>query len=71
MESMGEESLLGTEVNFVFRMEKLAGSLGIGCLLSKTVREKLGEQVKANGVGYHEVKGFEGQYEFARCDEIA
>ena len=34
MESMGEESLMGREVNFVFRMEKLAGSLGISVLTS-------------------------------------
>src|SRR3954454_21526007 len=27
--SMGEESLMGKEVNFVFRMEKIAGSLGV------------------------------------------
>jgi hypothetical protein len=26
--SMGEESLIGKEVNFIFRLEKLAGSLG-------------------------------------------
>src|SRR5262245_41976416 len=32
--SMGEESLTGPAVNFVFRMEKLAGVLGERCLLS-------------------------------------
>ncbi len=68
MESMGEESLLGTEVNFVFRMEKLAGSLGIASLLSRVTREKLGGRVTATGVGCHEVKGFDGNYEFSSCD---
>lgn len=65
MESMGEESLLGREVNFVFRMEKLAGSLGIGSLMSKVIRDKLGDRVTAIDVGSHAVKGFDGEYEFA------
>ena len=68
MESMGEESLLGPEVNFVFRMEKLAGSLGIGCFMSNVICEKLGGRVASMSVGCHEVKGFDGQYEFASCD---
>ena len=67
MESMGEESLLGPEVNFVFRMEKLAGSLGIDCFMSRVICEKLGDRVASVTVGCHEVKGFDGQYEFASC----
>src|ERR1051326_976960 len=39
--SMGEESLMGKEVNFVFRMEKLAGSLGIPVLMSAVGQSKL------------------------------
>ena len=39
--SMGEESLMGKEVNFVFRMEKLAGSLGIAVLTSAAGQAKL------------------------------
>jgi class 3 adenylate cyclase len=34
MESIGEESLMGPDVNFVFRMEKLARSLGLSFLAS-------------------------------------
>jgi adenylate cyclase len=68
MESMGEESLLGTEVNFVFRMEKLAGSLGVGCLISQVTREKLGSLIASTGVGCHGVKGFDGEFEFSSCD---
>jgi adenylate cyclase len=65
MESMGEESLLGKEVNFVFRMEKLAGSLGLSCLISMASQEKLGDLVTATSIGSHEVKGFDGVYEFS------
>jgi class 3 adenylate cyclase len=68
MVSMGEESLLGPEVNFVFRMEKLAGSLGIPTLLSMVSREKLGALVTTTPAGRHEVKGFDGQHEFCRCE---
>src|SRR5205085_12464739 len=64
MESMGEESLMGKEVNFVFRMEKLAGSLGIGCLTSTAANNKLGTSINSNSVGAHQLKGFEGSHEF-------
>ncbi len=41
MRSMGEESLIGKEVIFVFRMEKLAGSLGILLMASEPAKAKL------------------------------
>src|SRR6266446_1926682 len=47
MPSMGEESLMGKEVNFVFRMEKLAGSLGIFVLTSAAGKSKLGKLITA------------------------
>ena len=37
---MGEESLMGGEVNLIFRLEKLAGSLGEPCCVSETARTK-------------------------------
>jgi adenylate cyclase len=65
--SMGEESLMGKDVNFVFRMEKLAGSLGIAVLTSASGKEKLNDFVKAESAGAHELKGFEGKHEFFAC----
>ena len=59
MESMGEESLMGKEVNFVFRMEKLAGSLGIECLTSVAAYDKLGALIASNPAGAHELKGID------------
>jgi len=67
MESMGEESLMGKEVNFVFRMEKLAGSLGILLLTSAAGKEKLDLLVKCEPAGAHELKGFESKHEFYSC----
>jgi adenylate cyclase len=65
--SMGEESLMGKEVNFVFRMEKLAGSLGIAILTSDTGQSKLKSLMKFEPAGAHELKGFEGKHEFFSC----
>src|SRR6266481_1353759 len=65
--SMGEESLMGKEVNFVFRMEKLAGSLGISLLTSAAGQSKLKPLIKCEPAGAHELKGFEGKHEFFSC----
>ena len=64
---MGEESLMGKDVNFVFRMEKLAASLGVLLLTSAAGKEKLGSLVKCEPAGAHELKGFEGKHEFFSC----
>jgi adenylate cyclase len=61
---MGEESLMGKEVNFVFRMEKLAASLGVFLLTSAAGKAKLGSLVRCKAAGAHELKGFEGKHEF-------
>jgi adenylate cyclase len=65
--SMGEESLMGKEVNFVFRMEKLGGSLGINVLASAAVKSKLGSLMQFTPVGAHDLKGFEEKHEFFSC----
>lgn len=67
LRSMGEESLMGKEVIFVFRMEKLAGSLGIHLMASVAAHEKLGASLACQPAGSHELKGFEGSFEFFKC----
>jgi class 3 adenylate cyclase len=62
--SMGEESLMGREVNLIFRLEKLAGSLGEPCCLSETAHGKLHGLVAARLLGEFELKGFEGKCAF-------
>lgn len=62
--SMGEESLLGPEVNFVFRMEKLAGSLGLPCMLSETACGRLTNFPTVREAGRYPLAGFEGQFLF-------
>jgi adenylate cyclase len=62
--SMGEESLMGGEVNLIFRLEKLAGSLAESCGLSETAHMKLGEIARVHSLGEFELKGFEGRRAF-------
>ena len=61
---MGEESLMGGEVNLIFRLEKLAGSLGEPCGLSETAHTKLEGLVSTRSLGEFELKGFEGKRAF-------
>jgi adenylate cyclase len=65
--SMGEEGLMGDEVNFVFRMEKLAASLSILLLTSAAGKAKLGSQMRFDPAGAHELEGYEGKHEFFSC----
>lgn len=62
--SLGEESLMGAEVNFAFRLEKLAASLGEACGLSDAARGKLEGFISSRRLGDFEVKGFAGKRTF-------
>ena len=62
--SMGEESLMGSEVNLIFRLEKLAGSLDEPCALSETAHAKLEGFLPVRSLGEFELKGFEGKRAF-------
>lgn len=62
--SMGEESLIGGDVNLIFRLEKLAGSLGEPCCVSEAANAKLRQFLTARSLGNFELKGFEEKYEF-------
>jgi adenylate cyclase len=62
--SMGEESLMGSEVNFIFRLEKLASSLGEPCTVSEAAHTKLKELVPVRSLGEFELKGFDEKCAF-------
>ena len=62
--ALHEEGLLGKEVNFVFRMEKLAGALGRRILMSESAARLLDPLKPTATVGKHEVKDFPGAHEF-------
>jgi adenylate cyclase len=62
--TMGEENLSGPAVNFVFRMEKVAAGLGLGCLLSEAASQGLEGVLPTQPAGEHLVPGFEGPHRF-------
>lgn len=63
--SLSEESLMGPEVNFIFRMEKVAGVLGVKTMLSEAAKDELQSFIPWTAVpGEHELKGFSGAHRF-------
>ena len=54
-----EETLMGSEVNLVFRLEKLLASLGEPCGISDAAYRKLSELLPSRPLGEYELKGFE------------
>src|SRR5204863_8721446 len=62
--NLGEESLLGNEVNFAFRAEKLAGRLGVLRLLTETASQQISPQLPTESCGRHSLTSFEGDYAF-------
>lgn len=57
--SLGEESLLGLDVNYVFRMEKLAAQLRTWLLFSETATQALGDLLPLKSLGAHPLEGFD------------
>jgi adenylate cyclase len=64
--SLGEDELSGPEVNFTFRMEKLAGSLGENFLLSEAAATQCAKPWSPAEIGGHTLAGFEGTFRFFR-----
>jgi adenylate cyclase len=60
----GNDSLIGKEINFAYRMEKIAGGLKLPRMLSRPAREALGDGVAARPIEAQAIKGFKGTYDF-------
>lgn len=60
----GNDSLIGKEINFTYRMEKIAGGLELPRMISRPAMEALGNSIASRSVGTHAIKGYEGTYEF-------
>jgi adenylate cyclase len=67
--TLGQESLSGPEVNFVFRMEKLAGRLHRSNLVSEPAAEGLLTCVGLLPVGEHPIPSFNGLHRFFGFNE--
>jgi adenylate cyclase len=61
---IGNDSLVGKEINFAYRLEKIAATLKLPRLLSKPAADSLRKVLKSRDVGAHPVKGFPGEYQF-------
>ena len=57
--STREETLMGSEVNLVFRLEKVLSTLGESCGVSEAAQVKLGDTIACRLLGEYELKGFE------------
>lgn len=65
--SFGEEALMGPELNFIFRAEKIAAAAGAPFCFTTPARAALGDLLPLQPIpGAHEVKGFPDTYEFFR-----
>lgn len=62
----GNDSLVGSEINFAHRMEKVAAGLGLHQLLSQFAADSVAPWLPTQSVGNHPVKGFNGTFEFFR-----
>jgi adenylate cyclase len=60
----GELSALGQDLNFLFRMERLAATLGFPCLISEAARVGMATHWKGQPLGAFLLKGFESEYAF-------
>ena len=58
------ESLAGTDVIFLFRMEKSTKPLGATCVLSEAAAKTLGLTSTARALGSHPVPSFPGEFAF-------
>lgn len=64
--SLGEENLSGREVNFIFRMEKVAAQLAAPRLLSESAANLLMAHLVCEDAGQHTVPSFEGKFVFRK-----
>lgn len=62
----GELSALGQDLNFLFRMERLAAAENFPSVISQEARTELAPLWEAQSLGAFPLKGFEGEYELFR-----
>lgn len=60
MPTNSEESLLGPEVHFIFRVEKVAAALGARRCVTEAAAARLREWLTLEELGEHRVPGFDG-----------
>ncbi|MEO5722125.1 MAG: adenylate/guanylate cyclase domain-containing protein [Chthoniobacterales bacterium] len=59
----GELTTLGQDLNFLFRMERVAAAQGYPCVLSRAAQAALSAFGQSQSLGAFPLKGFEGEHE--------
>jgi adenylate cyclase len=62
----GELSALGQDLNFLFRMERLAATEGVSNLVSQAAEAEMAELRRGQVAGVFPLKGFTGDHQFFR-----
>ena len=62
--AVGELSALGQDLNFLFRMERVAAAQGFFYLLSEAAHLELSPDTNSQSVGSFPLKGLEGEHAF-------
>ncbi|NBV21715.1 MAG: adenylate/guanylate cyclase domain-containing protein [Proteobacteria bacterium] len=65
--AQGEDNLIGPQVNFVFRMEKVCGALQQFCLVSERAAQELQPHFEFTSQGSHVLGGFAGEHPMYSC----
>lgn len=69
--SFGEESLMGPELNFLFRVEKVAAQAGVAFCFTAAAHAALTGLLPLEAItGEHELKGFPGSYTFYQLASV-
>ena len=63
----GEVSALGHDLNFIFRIERVAAANGFAFVLSETAHSRIGPVLGAQMLGSFPVKGLEGEHSLFGC----
>jgi adenylate cyclase len=63
----GELSALGQDLNFLFRIERLAAAHQFGSIMSETAHAKIGSLLGAQPLGSFPLKGLEGEHSLFGC----
>jgi adenylate cyclase len=62
--AVGELSALGKDLNFLFRMERVAATQGFSCVVSQTAQTEMAPLAEGPSLGAFSLKGFDGEHQF-------
>jgi adenylate cyclase len=64
----GELSAIGQDLNFLFRLERLAAENKFSSIISEEANSHLGSLLETESLGSFPIKGFQGEHSVFGCD---